>query len=244
MQFINASWPAPTWIKAICTTRHGGVSKKPYHQLNLGDHVGDETTNVYLNRLRLQQQLNLKAQPLWLNQTHSTRVIDLEQTKQNDADGAYTRQRHQVCAVLTADCLPVLICNTQGTLVSAIHCGWRGILNGILENAVTAMQAKCSDTLLVWLGPAIGADVYEVGQEVRDAFVQIKPKSNKAFTQISQTKYLANLPLLAAMRLRALGIHQIYGGDYCTYSQAELFFSFRREQITGRMASLIWIGDH
>lgn len=244
MQFIHANWPAPTWVNAISTTRHGGVSKQPFHQLNLGDHVGDEGANVYLNRLRLQQRLNLLQQPIWLNQTHSTRVIDLEKDKHIDADGAYTTCENQACAILTADCLPVLICNAKGTLVAAIHCGWRGILKGILENAVNCIQAQCRDPLLVWLGPSIGADVYEVGQEVRDAFVQIKPKFSKAFLQIAPTKYLANLPLLAKMRLHALGIHQIYGGDYCTFTQAELFFSFRRDKHTGRMASLIWIGAH
>ncbi|MEO8401268.1 MAG: peptidoglycan editing factor PgeF [Gammaproteobacteria bacterium] len=240
--FIVPNWPAPKTIKAFTTLRTGGVSLAPYDSFNLGEHVGDETQHVKTNRENLKTQLNLQNQPVWLNQTHSTRVIPA--TTENtgkEADAAFTDQPGNVCAVLTADCLPLLVCQREGTHVAAIHAGWRGLANGVIENTLTAMGIPADDTL-VWLGPAIGPKVFEVGDEVREIFLKSHPEAEQMFLPSPNGRWLGNLYALARLRLNSQGITHIYGGDYCTYSDSELFFSYRRDgNKTGRMASLIWM---
>jgi YfiH family protein len=224
MTLIVANWSAPTWIKAYTTTRAQGCLKQPEH------------------RLQLQQHFNLTQPIEWLQQDHGNTVITLEQATDRQCDGAFTQERNRVCAVLTADCLPLLLCNQSGTMVSAVHCGWRGIQRGIIENAVQKMQQFSKEPLLAWMGPAIGPDVYEVGAEVCDAFVQQSLQYERAFRWTKENKYLANLYLLAQIRLRELGVFEITGGEYCTYTQSTDFFSHRRSGEPGRMASVIWIG--
>lgn len=239
--FITPQWPAPTQVKALTTTRYGGFSEAPFNSMNLGDHAGDRPSTVAANRQQLSSQAQLPSQPLWLRQTHSTLVIEsCAWHKKIQADGLITSQRELVCAVLTADCLPVLLCDQQGRQVAAIHAGWRGLLNGILETAVKAFACP-PEQLFVWLGPAIGPTEFEVGQEVYDAFVSVQQQAAQAFQQHRPGHYLADIYQLARQRLAMLKVHAVYGGEYCTVSQADTFFSYRRDQQTGRMASLIWI---
>lgn len=243
---ITANWPAPNNIKALTTTRQGGVSEYPYDTLNLGSHVGDKLDNVIANRARLIDELQIPSEPFWLNQTHSTTVIsttviDIISKQSIDADASYTAQRNTVSVVLTADCLPVLLCSVQGDEVAAAHAGWRGLCDGILENTVNAFHCPTSH-IMAWLGPAIGPTKFEVGEEVKAKFEAYDRNASQAFTltNFREQKYLANLYLLASQRLQKLGIKHIYGGEFCTYTQSDLFYSYRREKQTGRMASLIW----
>lgn len=241
MKVIYPSWPVPTHVHALTTTRQGGISQSPYDFLNLGIHVGDDLNRVIHNRQLLSSALSLPNEPVWLNQIHSTKVLDLANYQLTDADGSYSNQAKSVSAVLTADCLPVLFCSKQGDEIATAHAGWRGLCNGILENTVRHFNCSASQ-IMAWLGPAIGPKRFEVGQEVKNQFVDYDADAIKAFVLInaSEQKYLADLYLLARQRLQSVGIRQIYGGDYCTYTQSELFYSYRREQQTGRMASLIW----
>lgn len=245
---IYPDWNAPKNVHALTSTRLGGVSLPPYHSLNLGTHVGDKLEHVLLNRTRIIQAKHIPAQPQWLNQTHSNNVVNLShneiiQSNQKiiHADGAYTQQTKQVCVVLTADCLPVLFCSKNGDEVAAAHAGWRGLCHGILENTVQHFQCDPND-ILAWFGPAIGPDRFEVGQEVKDQFEAQHSDAASAFTLIDpiNKKYLANIYQLAQQRLNRLGITKISGGEYCTYRQSDLFYSYRREKQTGRMASIIW----
>ena len=238
--FILPDWPAPTKVKALSTTRIGGVSAAPYDSLNLGTHVGDKSQDVARNRALLRQYL--PAEPLWLNQIHGKVVVDASRaTFGTNADAAVARSPESVCAVMTADCVPVLFCNVAGSVVGAAHAGWRGLCEGVLEATILAMQTS-PETLMAWLGPAIGPQVFEVGDEVRDAFLAHDPLSPQAFQPgLTAGKWLADLYLLARQRLEACGVTRIYGGEYCTFTQADTFFSYRREGQTGRMASLIWL---
>ena len=241
--FITPDWPAPAHIKAFTTTRQGGVSNGPYSSLNLGDHVDDDPASVIENRQRLAQLAQLPAAPLWLSQTHSTQVINSTHWQKGcRADGIISHQPNHVCAVLTADCLPLLVCDQQGQQVAAIHAGWRGLLNGIIENAITAFNTP-PENLYVWLGPAIGPAQFEVGEEVLQAFVGVHPEAIEAFTANRPRHYLADIYQLARQRLRRMGIDAVFGGDLCTVSNAARFYSYRRDPITGRMASLIWIAQ-
>ncbi len=225
MKFIQPNWPAPKQIKAYTTVRDGWGGPKESHPL--------------------QQLLHLPEEPIWLTQTHSIHVIEATpENREKTADASFTNNKHRVCVVLTADCLPILICNKQATHVAAIHAGWRGLSQGIIEATFDVLKLAADD-LLVWLGPAIGPQKFEVGHDVFDAFTRQHPESASAFIAYKEGKWLANLYALASLRLRGLGISQIYGGHYCTYTQNDLFFSYRRDQKnTGRMASLIWIGDN
>ena len=224
------------------TTRNGGVSRGPYHSLNLGDHVGDDAHCVAQNRALLVSVLNLPSAPLWLNQVHGTEITRLPNngTGPPPADGGITLEAGQVCAVMTADCLPVLLCDQAGTVVAAAHAGWRGLAAGVIENAVNAM-AVAPECLMAWLGPAIGPQAFEVGADVVDTFVEQHNEAQRAFRQVSQQHWLADIYELARLRLQTIGIGQIHGGGYCTYSDSERFFSYRRDKITGRMAALIWL---
>ena len=238
--FITPDWPAPANVRALITTRVGGVSTAPYASFNLGDHVGDDPQHVAQNRANLTARL--PAQPAWLTQVHGTTVLDAAAVSgAPQADASVARQPGVVSVVMTADCLPVLLCDRTGTVVAAAHAGWRGLLDGVLECTVEAM-AKPGAELLAYLGPAIGPTAFEVGDEVRQAFVAHDAYAAEAFVPSAHAgKWLADLYLLARQRLQGVGVDAVYGGDDCTYSHAERFFSYRRDGITGRMASLIWL---
>lgn len=238
---IYPDWPVPNNVKAWTTTRQGGKSAAPYDSLNLGSHIGDNLGNVIENRQHLIESMHIPIEPIWLNQTHSVKVINTMNYQSIDADASYTAKSKAVSVVLTADCLPVLFCSMQGNEVAAAHAGWRGLCDGILENTVNTFRCPPSQ-IMAWLGPAIGPEKFEVGEEVKLQFTAHDKGASTAFKLINSTegKYLADLYLLARQRLQQLGIEQVYGGEYCTYSQSELFFSYRREKLTGRMASVIW----
>ena len=236
---IIPDWPAPPGVRALATTRRGGVSRAPWHGLNLGDHVGDDPAAVAANRALLRREL--PAEPAWLAQVHGTRCVDAALTVPGtQADASFTRQRGVVCAVLTADCLPVLFCDDRASVVGIAHAGWRGLAAGVIEAAVLAMGER-GVALMAWLGPAIGPQAFEVGGEVRDAFVAHDPRATSAFVAVAGGRWLCDIYLLARQRLNAMGIDRVAGAGTCTVSDAERFFSYRRDGTTGRMASLIWL---
>lgn len=238
---LQPDWPAPPGVFSLMTTREGGVSHPPWASFNLGDHVGDDPAHVAENRARLRQQL--PAEPGWLKQIHGATVVEAGSAL-IEADAAFTRQAGSVCAVLTADCLPVLFCDRAGSVVAAAHAGWRGLAGGVLEATVAAMQAPPSE-ILVWMGAAIGPQAFEVGDEVRQTFVAAHPEAAVAFVPhpaAEPGKWLADIYQLARIRLNRAGVHALYGGGRCTFNEADRFFSYRRDGVTGRMASLIWLG--
>lgn len=240
---LAADWPAPDNILAFTTLRTGGVSSGIYKSWNLADHVADDKEKVSRNRIILENRLNLSAPPVWLQQIHGSDIFchDSDHAHKNlKADGSYTEQQNVVCCVLTADCLPVLICNKQGTEVAAVHAGWRGFAAGVVEAALKKFTSKRED-LLVWLGPAIGPEAFEVGEEVRDAFLTHDPHASMAFKLSRENTLLANIYQLARQRLLIAGVTAVFGGHHCTYNDEEQFFSYRRDPVTGRMASLIWV---
>ncbi|HHE9445117.1 peptidoglycan editing factor PgeF [Haemophilus influenzae] len=242
MQVINPNWNVSKNIHAFTTTREGGVSLEPYLSFNLGDHVGDDKSAVKANRTLLVEKFCLPQTPIFLTQTHSTRVIQLPYSGQNlEADAVYTNVPNQVCVVMTADCLPVLFSTTSGNEVAAAHAGWRGLCDGVLEETVKYFQAKSED-IIAWFGPAIGPKAFQVGVDVVEKFVAVDEKAKLAFQPdvIEDGKYLGNLYQIATQRLNNLGITQIYGGNHCTFNEKEKFFSYRRDNQTGRMASVIW----
>ena len=241
--WIVPDWPAPDTVLALTTTRTGGVSGGPWAGLNLADHVGDAPGAVEHNRIRLGEALGLPASPCWLQQVHGNRVVDAAETGVPvQADGAWTGRHGAVCAVLTADCLPVLLCDRAATRVAAVHAGWRGLAAGIIEQAVHTLRLPGRE-LLAWLGPAIGADAYVVGDEVRGAFVGRQSRAAAAFRPALAGGWHADLYALARLRLTACGIATISGGDCCTHRDPERFYSYRRDGVTGRMATLIWLRD-
>lgn len=243
---IVPDWPAPANVSAFFTTRRGGASQGEFTSLNLGLHVSDEPRHVQENRARLLAML--PSAPRWLNQVHGTNVFEIcggEPGPSNDgapqADAAMTCEVGKVCAVLVADCLPVLFCNDDGSCVAAAHAGWRGLAAGVLEQTAATMKSPPPRTM-AWLGPAIGSSAFEVGQDVVDAFTSQSVDARKAFTTIENKpgKYLADIFQLARQRLNAVGIERIYGGEFCTVSDPARFFSYRRDGRTGRMAGVIW----
>lgn len=238
---ITPDWPAPAGIGACSSTRSGGASAPPFDSLNLGGHVGDDPSHVQENRRRLAEMARLPAMPHWLEQVHGTHVVRLTSALSATAtgDAAYTDRKGQVCAVMTADCLPVLFCTTNGDEVAAAHAGWRGLCSGVLEETLRCFRANPMD-IMAWLGPAIGPQKFEVGAEVRAAFLAQDTAADNAFSPHGD-KYLADIYQLARLRLQAMGVARIYGGDACTVSEEQTFFSYRRDGITGRMASLIWL---
>jgi YfiH family protein len=272
--FIEPDWPAPENVQALCTTRQGGHSLAPYASLNLGDHVGDSAHTVGANKDVLAGLLRGNTEFSWLTQVHGIDVVEAAPNGSQGgayprADAQWSRRSGLACAVLTADCLPILLCSAAGNAVAAVHAGWRGLLAGVVENSVRALDAS-PEQLLVWLGPAIGPSAFEVGPEVRRAFVAAAGTTEVSATEAcfvenpvasehsfgqssgrtsghssghspghSPSHYMANLYSLARLRLQALGVSRIYGGDFCTYSDPERFFSYRRDGQTGRMASLI-----
>jgi YfiH family protein len=238
---IEPDWPAATSVKALTTTRQGGVSQGPYASLNLADHVGDAADDVQRNRVTIQRRLSLPKPPVWLHQLHSDRVVDAAHCGQcPPADASFAAQAQVVCAVLTADCLPVLFCDRAGTRVAAAHAGWRGLAAGVLESTVRALDTE-PQRLLAWLGPAIGPAAFEVGGEVRRNFVDRQAEAARAFQPRANGRWLADLYELARIRLLAVGVSAVYGGGLCTFSDRERFYSYRRDGVTGRMASLIWL---
>ena len=283
--WLVPDWPAPANIHAATTLRTGGVSQGPYSSLNPAAHVSDDTDRVRQNRQIIREMLDLPAEPVWLDQIHSNRAVKAENPPYppfqkggrgdlQQADASYTNESCVVCAVMTADCLPLLVCSTDGAQVAAIHAGWRGLFAGVISNTVVAMQrplnppaSTCSgqafskreatqrhntglrsplckrevrEDLLVWLGPAIGPDCFEVGAEVRDAFLEKSVEFIAAFKEQGNGKWLADIYQLARIELAALGITSVYGGTFCTFTQHEHFYSYRRDAQTGRMATLIW----
>ena len=236
---IIPDWPAPPNVKALQTTRQGGVSLAPYDGLNLGSHVGDNPLAVARNRISLNALL--PSEPVWLEQVHGTAVADADAAGcRVQADACIARQHGSVCAVMTADCLPVLLCDKQGTVVGAAHAGWKGLAGGVLEAAVRAMGVA-PQNIMAWLGPAIGQQAFEVGDEVRAAFIAVQPQAASAFTPGQTGKWLADIYALARLRLDALGVTQIYGGGHCTYREREKFYSYRRDGATGRMGAFVWL---
>ena len=236
---IIPDWPVPANVKTLQTTRNGGVSSSPYDSLNLGDHVGDSPLAVERNRMLLNTLL--PSEPVWLEQAHGTVVANADMAGcLPQADACIARHRAAVCVVMTADCLPVLLCDTEGSVVGAVHAGWKGLAAGVIEAAVQAMDVA-PQSLMAWLGPAISQDAFEVGDEVRAMFVAAQPQASSAFIPGQSGKWFADICSLARLRLSALGITQIYGGGYCTYRDRERFFSYRRDGSTGRMGTFIWL---
>lgn len=236
--WICPDWPAPVGVHAATTLRTGGVSSSAFQSLNPALHVGDDVDLAKQNREIIKNMLNLPDEPKWLAQVHGDVVVDaaaLEVTPA--ADASFTDKSGVVCAVMTADCLPLLVCTRDGGKIAAIHAGWRGLLAGIIGNTLAAMQAG---DVMVWLGPAIGPDCFEVGADVRDAFAGKSTGFISAFKSQDNDKWLADIYQLARIELAALGVADVYGGNCCTVTEAERFYSFRREQQTGRMATLIW----
>ena len=244
IKVIHPNWNAPPVIRAFTTLRSGGVSQGPYKSLNLASHVGDEWENVRKNRQRLVKAEFLPTEPTWLTQVHGRKIIDAGRSLQTlqEADGAYTNSAQVVCGVMTADCLPILICDRQGAQVAALHAGWRGLLAGIIQEGVKMFKTRGED-LVVWLGPAIGPAAFEVGGEVRSAFCEQNSLHGDAFEAIPGTeKFLANIYLLARHIFRHVNVpdYNIFGGEYCTYTQKDMFYSYRRDGVTGRMVTLIF----
>ena len=225
----------------MITTRHGGVSHGVYAGFNLADHVGDDPGAVNQNRKQLRIDLELPTEPCWLQQVHGTQVINAGLSVEGlEADGSFALRPGVVCAVMTADCLPVLLTDREGTRVAALHAGWRGLASGILEQGMEVLGIS-PEQLLAYLGPAIGPRAFEVGNEVRQAFFDHDPKAAEAFKPAGPGKWMADIYLLARQRLNARGLENIHGGGRCTFQEDAEFFSYRRDKTCGRMASLIWI---
>jgi len=236
--WLVPEWPAPPGVRVCVTARQGGVSRAPFDSFNLGDHVGDEPAAVAWNRQHLQDVLG--CQPVWLEQVHSSVAVQAAPGNRVTADASWSETPGLACAVLTADCLPVLFCDHAATRVAAAHAGWRGLAGGVLEATLEALAVP-ADELLVWLGPAIGAAAFEVGPEVRDAFLAQHSSAAAAFVASRNPgRFMADICQLARIRLAAAGVDAVYGGGLCTFSDPR-FYSYRRAARTGRFASLIWL---
>ena len=238
--WLNIDWPAPPGVRVLSSFRGGGASSAPYASLNLGDHVGDHPQAVAHNRQALIAAAGLPAEPVWLEQVHGVHVADLDEPgPYGPADAAVTRRAKRVCAILTADCLPVVFATESGDTIAAAHAGWRGLSAGVIEAAVQAIGAS-PQHLIVWLGPAIGPQHFEVGAEVRQAFIRADPGDVDAFEKNAQRRFMADLAWLARRRLKRPGISRVHGGGECTYARADRYFSHRRDGITGRQGTFIW----
>ncbi len=243
IEWIKPDWPAPDNIHAFCSTRMGGIRKGQYAGLNLAEHVDDDPLCVAENRQRLISELQLPSMPLWLQQVHGNHVINYDEGYPNiSADGCYSTSKHQVCVVMTADCLPILMCDQQGTQIAAVHAGWRGLASQIIAAMTAKFTTPCNE-LLVWLGPAISAPIYEVDTSVRDRLATVIT-GTEWYKDTRPGHGNLDLLLIARLQLQERGIIRIYGGDYCTYHQSKYFFSHRRVSPCGRMASLIWLENH
>lgn len=253
----NRDWHIPQGVRIAFSTRRDGVSEFPYKSLNLGLHVGDCEEKVLRNRALIHERFDLPGFPAWLEQTHSTRVIEADNKTVHNADGSYSERSKQVCVVMTADCLPVLLCDRNGSEVAAVHAGWKGLCDGVIEVALDKFKSDKAH-LIAYLGPAISADTFEVGEEVRRMFISQHPScdiffikkeplallstpgTENSLVSIGQ-KYLADLQGLAKFRLNLAGVSEVYQADTCTFKNADDYFSYRRDKITGRMASFIWL---
>ena len=245
--FLQPAWQVSSRVKAIVTTRHGGSSASPYDSLNLAMHVGDTPETVLKNRKMLREALNLTVEPFWLEQVHGIEVADSRCDIECKAGASYADKPGNVCVVMTADCLPVFLADAEGNEVAVVHAGWKGLLHGVIEAAVKKFKAPAGK-IHAWLGPAIGPDNFEVGAEVRKAFVdeaQSNVAVSSAFRAVEdkKNKFLADIYQLARFRLNRSGVKNISGGNFCTVENKEMFYSYRRDRITGRMASLIWIDE-
>ena len=240
IDYIEALWSAPPQIKALCTTRIGGISKHPYYSFNMATHVGDDEVCVLHNRKLLGDSLKLPAEPCWMEQTHSTRVVNLGHEASRCADAAITQKANTIAVVMTADCLPILLCNRSGSEIAAIHAGWRGLADGIIEATIKKMKSS-PDQLLAWIGPGIGQHYFEVGDEVRKNFNAKNTGANDHFIASRSEHWLCDLGGLAVDVLTRLELAEVNRTEYCSFKDDSLFFSYRRNATTGRMASLIWI---
>lgn len=239
--FIFPKWQVPRAVQMAITTRRNGFSAAPFAGLNVSDNVGDDPQAVDKNRCYLHDALSLPSDPLWLQQQHASDVLLCESNDDcRTADASISFESGYVCAVMTADCLPVLFCDKEGTRVGVAHAGWRGLLSGVLDNTAAALDCP-PQQLCAWLGPAIGPDAFQVGDDVRDAFVQLDSNNAWAFLPDNTGYWLCDIYQLARIRLRALGLVDIYGGSYCTYRDSANFYSYRRDGVTGRIAALAWL---
>ncbi|MCV6591181.1 MAG: peptidoglycan editing factor PgeF [Marinobacterium sp.] len=242
MKLIEADWPAPAHVRALTTTRQGGVSVAPFDTLNLGDHVEDCPQAVAQNRQSLLRYLQLDTPAQWLQQVHGVDVVEAQPDGEvRVADACWSSEPGQPCIVMTADCLPVCFTDRQGSRVAVAHAGWRGLCNGVLEQTLQIFDDPSQ--VIVWLGPAIGLDAFEVGAEVRQQFCERQPEAGAAFRPVAgrSAKWLADIYMLARLRLHNAGVTAVHGGGFCTVHDQARFFSYRRETRTGRMATLIWI---
>ncbi len=241
---VVPDWPAPARVRALTTTRQGGISNGVYASFNLATHCGDDVACVTENRERLAQRYGVPPVVCWLNQVHGTVVVDADRDHPipPEADASLSQSPGRACAILTADCVPVLVCDRAGTMIGAAHCGWRGLAHGVLGALLQRLPTD-SANLIAWMGPGIGPERYEVGADVRDALLQtVSPSIVARALRPSHGKWLADLYELARSQLSALGVSAVYGGEFCTYRDAR-FYSYRRDGVTGRMASLIWLSD-
>jgi polyphenol oxidase len=240
--WITPEWPAPTNVRALSTLRTGGVSEGKYASLNLATHVGDERDAVIRNRALLKDAAQLPAEPIWLEQVHGSLVWVASGSVASPpvADASVARTRQQICTILTADCLPVLFCDLDGTAVGAAHAGWRGLAGGVLSETLREMGSPPA-RVIAWMGPAIEQSAFEVGDEVREQFIGRSPQHAQAFSPNERGRWQADLYDLARRELNALGVACVYGGDFSVYAQPERFYSYRRDKQTGRMATMIWL---
>jgi YfiH family protein len=242
IELIRPDWRVSDRVKACVTTRISGYSQAPYDSLNVGDHVGDDPKSVQRNRERLSLMLGLPSEPKWLNQVHGKTVLNAAQIQPGDqADASFSREPGVVCVVMTADCLPVFFSDAKGREVAVAHAGWRGLCDGVLEATIDAMQTPPS-RIITWLGPAIGPEYFEVGDDVQSAFQQADSATTQAFRPLSNGKWLADMYMLARLRLERAGVKEVFGGGLCTFQGEKRFYSYRRDGAqSGRMASLIWM---
>lgn len=239
-QWLWADWPAPKHVRAGTSIRVGGDSSPPYNGLNLAQHVGDEVSNVEKNRKSLIMYLNLQSKPIWLNQTHSTDIISVNTLSENlNADGSFTTEQNKICAIMTADCVPILFCNKDGTKIAAIHAGWKGICNGIIENAIKTFSQP--ETVLAWIGPCISSEYYEVGKDVYERCLNHSNLLKSAFDQSDKNHWHCDLAQIVKILLKSNKVGSIYDCNLCTYKRDDLFFSCRRDGNTGRTASMVWM---
>jgi YfiH family protein len=239
LSVVQPDWPAPPHVRAVVTTRMGGLSSAPYDGFNLALHVGDSRQRVLQNRLLLSQHLDLPVEPAWLNQVHGARVISTQERGDLNADAAFSDRQNQPCVVLVADCLPIFICDRTGRRVAVLHAGWRGLAEGVI--AATVARFLPEDDLIAWLGPAIGPCHYEVGAEVKDAF---RSEAERFAPSDKPDRWLFDLYGVARKQLADNGVGEAFGGDFCTYCESARFFSYRRDGATGRIAALIWLDDN
>jgi purine-nucleoside/S-methyl-5'-thioadenosine phosphorylase / adenosine deaminase len=238
--WLDADWPVPKHIRAGTSIRSGGKSATPFNELNLAQHVGDNFEKVKQNRKILSEHLQLQSTPVWLNQTHSSKIICIDRPSENqNADASYTSKIHKVCVVMTADCVPILLCNKDGSKIAAVHAGWRGICDGIIENSLKVFSNP--ETVTAWIGPCISQPYYEVGEEVYEGCLKHSDFLISAFEQSDTHHWHADLPKISKILLKNAGVGSIHECGLCTYKMDEMFYSYRRDGDTGRTASMIWM---